>query len=40
VDDFTGPIIKRNFKLTAPDWIDAYVQGAAADPGTLSMAIR
>ena len=32
VDDFTGPIIKRNFKLTAPDWIAVYVQGTGADP--------
>ena len=32
VDDFTGPIVKRNFKLTAPDWIEVYVQGTAADP--------
>jgi hypothetical protein len=32
VDDFTGPIIKRNFKLTAPDWIEVRVQGTAADP--------
>jgi hypothetical protein len=31
VDDFTGPIIKRNFKLTAPDWIEVRVQGTAAD---------
>ena len=32
VDDFTGPIIKRNFKLTAPDRIEVIVQGTAADP--------
>jgi hypothetical protein len=32
VDDFTGPIIKRNFKLTAPDWIEVRVQGTSADP--------
>ena len=32
VDDFTGPVIKRNFKLTAPDWIEVHVQGTTADP--------
>src|SRR5713101_1158632 len=35
VDDFTGPIIKRNFKLTPPDWIEVRVQGTAADPGDI-----
>lgn len=35
VDDFTGPIIKRSFKLTAPDWIEVRVQGTAADPGDI-----
>ena len=35
VDDFTGPIIKRNFKLTAPDWIEVRVHGTAADPGDI-----
>jgi hypothetical protein len=32
VDDFTGPVIKRNFKLTAPDWIEVQVQGTPSDP--------
>jgi len=32
VDDFTGPVIKRNFKLSAPDWIEVQVQGTASDP--------
>ena len=32
VDDFTGPIIKRNFKLSAPDWIEVQVHGTASDP--------
>lgn len=32
VDDFTGPVIKRNFELTAPDRIEVYVQGTAGDP--------
>jgi hypothetical protein len=37
VDDFTGPVIKRNFKLTAPDWIDVQVQGTAtSDPGDIT----
>jgi hypothetical protein len=36
VDDFTGPIIKRNFKLTIPDWITVQVQGTAADPGDIT----
>jgi hypothetical protein len=36
VDDFTGPIIKRNFKLTAPDWIEVQVQGTPGDPGDIT----
>jgi hypothetical protein len=36
VDDFTGPVIKRNFKLTAPDWIEVQVQGTASDPGDIT----
>jgi hypothetical protein len=32
VDDFTGPIIKRNFKLSAPDWIEVQVHGTTSDP--------
>jgi len=36
VDDFTGSIIKRNFKLTAPDWIEVQVQGTATDPGDIT----
>jgi hypothetical protein len=36
VDDFTGPVIKRNFKLTAPDWIEVQVQGIASDPGDIT----
>jgi hypothetical protein len=35
VDDFTGPVIKRNFKLAAPDWIEVQVQGTARDPGDI-----
>jgi hypothetical protein len=36
VDDFTGPVIKRNFKLTAPDWIEVQVQGTASDPSDIN----
>jgi hypothetical protein len=32
VDDFTGPIIKRDFTLSAPDWIEVTVQGTKSDP--------
>ena len=32
VDDFTGPIIKRDFVLSAPDWIEITVQGTKSDP--------
>ncbi len=32
VDDFTGPVIKRNFKLSAPDSIEVQVQGTSSDP--------
>jgi hypothetical protein len=31
-DDFTGPIIKRDFTLSAPDWIEVTVQGTKSDP--------
>jgi hypothetical protein len=36
VDDFTGPVIKRNFKLSAPDWIEVQVQATSADPGDIT----
>jgi hypothetical protein len=36
VDDFTGPVIKRNFKLTAPDWIEVRVQGTPGDPSDIN----
>jgi len=36
VDDFTGPIVKRNFKLTAPDWIEVYVRGTKTDPTDIA----
>jgi len=32
VDDFTGPIIKRDFTLSAPDWIEVMVQVTKSDP--------
>ena len=36
VDDFTGPVIKRNFKLSPPDWIQVQVQGTATDPTDIN----
>jgi hypothetical protein len=36
VDNFTGPIIKRNFKLSAPDWIEVQVQGKPGDPTDIT----
>jgi hypothetical protein len=36
VDDFTGPVIKRNFKLTAPDWLEVQVQGTTSDPSDIN----
>src|SRR5436190_438048 len=36
VDDFTGPVIKRNFKLSAPDWIEVQVQGTTGDPSDIN----
>jgi hypothetical protein len=36
VDNYTGPIIKRNFKLTAPDWIEVTVQGTPSDPSDIT----
>ena len=36
VDDFTGPVIKRNFKLSAPDWIEVQVQGTPGDPSDIN----
>ncbi|MDQ6764885.1 MAG: hypothetical protein M3Z22_02115 [Verrucomicrobiota bacterium] len=36
VDDFTGPIIQRDFKLSRPDWITVHVQGTPADPSDLN----
>ena len=35
LDDFTGPIIKRNFKIEAPDLIIVTVQGTPADPSDI-----
>jgi hypothetical protein len=32
VDTFTGPVISRDFTLSAPDWIEVTVQGTASDP--------
>jgi hypothetical protein len=36
VDDFTGPVIKRSFKLTAPDWIEVRVQGTTSNPSDIT----
>jgi hypothetical protein len=35
VDDFTGPVIKRNFKLSPPDWIEVQIQGTSSDPSDI-----
>src|ERR1700733_4783981 len=32
LDNFTGPIIKRDFAISPPDWIEVAVQGTKADP--------
>ncbi len=32
VDSFTGPVVKRDFTLAAPDWIEVTVQGTKSDP--------
>jgi hypothetical protein len=37
VDDFTGPVIKRNFKLSAPDWSEVQVQGTPSDPMDIAI---
>src|SRR6266403_4301978 len=36
VDDFTRPVIKRNSKLSAPDWIEVQVQGTPGDPSDIN----
>jgi hypothetical protein len=36
VDDFAGPIIKRDFTLSAPDWIEVTVQGTKSDPSDIN----
>jgi hypothetical protein len=35
LDDFTGPVIKRDFILTPPDKVEVTVQGASADPSDI-----
>ena len=32
LDDFTGPVIKRDFILTPPEKVEVTVQGTPADP--------
>jgi len=35
LDDFTGPVIKRDFILTPPDKVEVTVQGTSADPSDI-----
>lgn len=35
LDDFTGPIIARDFTLSAPDWVEVMVQGTKSDPSDI-----
>jgi hypothetical protein len=35
LDNFTGPIIKRDFTLSASDWIEVTVQGTSSDPSDI-----
>jgi hypothetical protein len=35
LDNFTGPIIKRDFTISAPDWIEVTVQGTQSDPNNI-----
>jgi len=35
LDDTIGPVIKPNFKLKAPDIVEATVQGTASDPSDI-----
>ncbi len=36
LDDTTGPIIKKNFQVKAPDEVDVYVQGTPSDPTDIN----
>jgi hypothetical protein len=36
LDDFTGPIIKRDFTIQAPDWVEVTVQGTKSDPSDIT----
>jgi hypothetical protein len=35
LDDFTGPVIKREFTPSAPDWVEVTVQGTKSDPSDI-----
>jgi hypothetical protein len=35
LDNFTGPIIKSDFTISAPDWIEVTVQGTRSDPSDI-----
>lgn len=35
LDDTTGPIIKKDFQMKAPDEVDVHVQGAPSDPSDI-----
>ena len=35
LDDFTGPVITRDFTLSAPDWVEVTVQGTMSDPSDI-----
>jgi hypothetical protein len=36
LDDTIGPVIKPNFKVQAPDVVEATVQGTASDPSDIN----
>ena len=40
LDDFTGPVIKREFMLSAPDWVEVTVQGTKSDPSDIQTGHR
>ena len=36
LDDYTGPIIKKDFKVSAPDVVKVRVQGTPSDPSDIN----
>jgi hypothetical protein len=36
LDDYTGPIIKRDFTIQPPDWVEVTVQGTTSDPSDIT----